>query len=174
MLARLDSVGNNDWQEVYGDQYQNYGNWVEETSDGGYIIAGKTYTSYSGKPDWLVIKTSSEGDSIWSYTYGMQYEDVAHRVIENTADGNYLVIGDLTVVVEMVDEDYYYYPFGVNCLDTDGNLLWQKIYGLYKPHMVHDASLTHDGNLMAGGTNLDPNWTHSDIFLYEIDASSGD
>ena len=174
MLAKLDSVGNYDWQQVYGDQYQNYGNWVEETSDGGYIIAGKTYTSYSGKPDWLVIKTSPEGDSLWSYTYGMQGEDVAHRVIENTANGNYLVIGDLTVVVEMTDKDYYYYPFGVDCIDRDGTLLWQEMYGLYKPHMVRDASLTHDGNLMVGGTNFDPDWTHSDIFLYEIDASVGD
>ncbi len=173
-LLKLDQDGQEDWNRTYGDEYQNYGNWVEETSDGGYIIAGKTYTSYSGKPDWLVIKTSSKGDSLWSYTYGMQGEDVAHRVIENTADGNYLVIGDLTVVVEMVDKDYYYYPFGVNCLDKDGDLLWQEIYGLYKPHIIRDASLTHDGNLMVGGTNFDPDWTHSDIFLYEIDASNGD
>lgn len=174
MLVKMDSIGNIGMHEVYGDEYQNHGYWVEETSDGGYIIAGRTYRSYTGNSDWLVIKTDAEGDTLWSYIYGLQEDDVAWRVIENTEDGNYLVIGNLTVVVEMIDKDYYYFPFGVDCLDKDGNLLWQKIYGLYKPHNAYDATLTHDGNLMVGGTNFDPDWTHSDIFLYEIDASNGD
>jgi subtilisin-like proprotein convertase family protein len=174
LLTKLDSLGNYVWDETYGDQYQNHGYWVEETSDGGYIIAGRTYRSYTGNSDWLVIKTSSEGDSLWSYIYGLEKDDEAWRVIENTADDNYLVVGNLTVVVEMTDKDYYYFPFGVDCLDKDGNLIWQEIYGLYKPHNAYDASLTHDGNLMVGGTSFDPDWTHSDIFLYEIDAGSGD
>jgi subtilisin-like proprotein convertase family protein len=174
LLIKLDSLGNYDWNETYGDQYQNHGYWVEETSDGGYIIAGRTYRSYTGNSDWLVIKTSSEGDSLWSYIYGLENDDVAFRVMENTADDNYLVVGNLTVVVGMADKDYYYFPFGVDCLDRDGNLLWQEIYGLYKPHNAYDASLTHDGNLMVGGTSFDPDWTHSDIFLYEIDAGNGD
>ncbi len=173
-LVKLDSSGQEDWNKTYGDKYQNYGNWVEETSDGGFIIAGKTYRSYSGNADWLVLKTDAEGDSLWSYLYGMQKDDVAYRVIENRADGNYLVAGNLTVVVNMADKDYYYYPFGVDCLDKDGNLLWQEIYGLYKPHLMNGASLTHEGHLMVGGTNFDPDWTHSDIFLYEIDAGNGD
>ncbi len=173
-LVKLDTYGQEEWSKTYGDKYQNYGYWVQETSDGGYIIAGKTFRSYTGNADWLVIKTSSAGDSLWSYVNGMQKDDEAWRVIENTANNNYLVVGNYTLVVNLADKETYYFPFGVDCLDMDGNFLWGNMYGAYKPHNAYDASLTHDGNLMVGGTSFDPDWTHADIFLYEIDAGNGD
>ena len=60
---------------------------IKETLDGGYILAGKTCSTFAGtcNPDVWIIKTNSIGEIEWDQTYNNQGEDVANE-IQHTAD----------------------------------------------------------------------------------------
>ena len=58
------------WERTYGGSYDDYGWSVAQTSDGGYIIAGETYSFGAGGYDVYLGKTYAYGDTIWTRTYG--------------------------------------------------------------------------------------------------------
>ncbi|MCK4907342.1 MAG: PD40 domain-containing protein, partial [Spirochaetes bacterium] len=66
---------------------------VQQTSDGGYIIAGTTTSSGSGHSDFLLIKLSSGYAIEWQKTYGFAAGDEQHPVVRLTSDNGYIIAG---------------------------------------------------------------------------------
>lgn len=56
------------WQKTLGGNRSDTGHSVQQTSDGGYIITGITY-SY-GDGDMYLIKTNPAGNMQWQKTFG--------------------------------------------------------------------------------------------------------
>jgi len=92
LLIKTDSSGNEQWTKTFGGTGRDYGNCVDQTFDGGYIIAGYTLSYGAGGDDVWVIKTNSAGDKEWDETYGGVYSDVAYS-IQQTTDTGYIVTG---------------------------------------------------------------------------------
>jgi len=69
-LLKTDSWGDTIWTRSYGGRDWDFGRSVQQTSDGGYIIAGYTDSFGAGSRDVYLLKTDSSGDTLWTRTYG--------------------------------------------------------------------------------------------------------
>lgn len=79
------------WERDYGGAGDDYGYSVQQTTDGGYILAGWTWSSGNNYQVYL-IKTNSGGDTLWTRNYGGTVWDRAYSV-RQTSDGGYIIAG---------------------------------------------------------------------------------
>ena len=86
--------GNTDstWTKTFGGSGQDVGRSLQQTSDGGYIITGYTDSYGNGNYDVWLIKTDSNGDSLWAKTFGGDSWDEGYSV-QQTTDGGFIVTG---------------------------------------------------------------------------------
>ena len=82
------------WIKTYGGSHWDEAFAVQQTSDGGYIVVGRTYSFGvgAGCADFWVLKLDSNGNIQWQKTYGGSDTDVACAV-QQTSDGGYIVVG---------------------------------------------------------------------------------
>jgi hypothetical protein len=100
-IVKTNSAGNKEWEKTLGGLLDDEGSSVQQTSDGGYIFLG-TYR-YPGpgldsnKADFFVIKTNSNGDTLWTKKYGdftgikTNEEGIS---VKQTMDGGYIIAGN--------------------------------------------------------------------------------
>jgi len=91
-LIKTDANGDIIWAKTYGETDNDWALSVQQTSDGGYIVAGGTNSFGVGGSDIFLIKTDANGDIIWAKTYGGTNVDLAISV-QQTTDGGYIVVG---------------------------------------------------------------------------------
>jgi hypothetical protein len=109
------------WNKTYGGIESDYALAVVQTSDGGYALAGSTYSYGAGSSDMWLVKTAADGSHEWNKTYGGAGGDHALDLIQ-TVDGGYALAGST-------------YSYGVRRdawlvkADASGNHLWNKTYG---------------------------------------------
>ncbi len=119
-LIKTDQNGNHEWDQTYGGTEDDEGYCVEQTSDGGYIIAGYTESYGAGEEDVLFIKFDEDGNLLWNKTYGGTDDDEGYCV-EQTSDGEYIITG----YTGNFDDGW-----DVLLIKTDenGNKEWDKTY----------------------------------------------
>ena len=91
-VLKLDASGNVSWQNTYGGSGLDYAASIEQTSDGGYIVAGNTWSFGAGSSNVWILKLESNGDVSWQRTYGGTNGEGANS-IQQTTDGGYIVAG---------------------------------------------------------------------------------
>ena len=90
-LIKTDANGNIQWAKAYGGPDDDIAYSVQQTSDGGYIVAG--HTNFFGVGyDAFLVKTDANGNIVWAKTYGGTDDDIAFSV-QQTSDGGYIVAG---------------------------------------------------------------------------------
>ncbi|HEX7319901.1 MAG TPA: hypothetical protein VF399_06050 [bacterium] len=91
-LLRLSDRGDSLWTRTYGGLDFEYGSSVQETGDGGFVIAGYTRSFGAGYEDVYVVKTDSVGDTLWTKTIGGAGQDEGYS-ISMTADNGCIIAG---------------------------------------------------------------------------------
>lgn len=91
-LIKIDANGNKLWSKAIGGSGQDSGKSGLQTSDGGYMIVGKSTSFGSGDTDIYIIKTDSNGNVVFSKTLNSTAEDFAN-CIKQTSDGEYILVG---------------------------------------------------------------------------------
>ena len=82
--------GDSLWTLCYGENDTDYGNDVCLTSDGGYAVAGGTYSFGANNGDAILVKTDADGEVLWTQLYGGDSGDDASAV-QRTADDGYII-----------------------------------------------------------------------------------
>lgn len=80
------------WTKTYGGTNWDFAYSIEPTSDGGYIIAGGTFSYGNGGEDMYLVKTDANGDTVWTKTYGGAFDEEA-KSVKQTSDGGYILTG---------------------------------------------------------------------------------
>ena len=81
-----------EWQKTYGGSGGDWAFSIQQTKDGGYIVAGWTWSFGAGGRDFYIIRLDSRGNKVWEKTYGGSDYDWAYS-IQQTQDGGYIVAG---------------------------------------------------------------------------------
>jgi hypothetical protein len=163
-LIKTDANGNLQWAKTYGGTDDDYAYSVQQTSDGGYILAGVTSSFGAGSWHIWLIKTDAFGNLQWAKTYGVTGSDYAYSV-KQTSDGGYILAG-LTYSFGAGDDDIFLIK-----TDANGNIIWAKTYG--GPGYDEDFSVqqTSDGGYIAAGYTRSFGAGWDDIFLIKTDAN---
>jgi hypothetical protein len=151
------SVSAIEWAKTYGDTAAQS---IQQTTDGGYIVAGAT-GPFVYDLDALVMKLDSSGNIDWQKTYGDRWGawDKA-KSIQQTADGGYIVAG------------YFERYLWVFKLDSSGTIDWQKAYGVIDSPYTYEArsiQQTADGGYIVAGATFEIGY--KDALVMKLDSS---
>ena len=91
-VVKLDANGNLQWTKAIGGPSNDESHSLIQTSDGGYAIAGYTYSFSAGGRDVYVIKLDANGNLQWTKTIGGPSDDWGLSLIQ-TSDGGYAIAG---------------------------------------------------------------------------------
>jgi hypothetical protein len=146
-VLRTSSVGDSLWARTYGGTDNDWARAIQLTADGGYIIAGYTYSFGAGNLDVYLVKINFLGDTLWTHTYGGVGEDRAYSV-QQTTNGGYIVAG-ITRSFGVGDQNIYLIR-----TDSMGDTLWTGIYGGEGGESAYAIEQTADeGYIIAGETD---------------------
>jgi uncharacterized delta-60 repeat protein len=143
-ILKLNSEGDVDWEFTYGGIGDDTAYAIQETSDGGYIVAGYTQLFGVATSDTWILKLTSEGDIEWQHVYEGSGDDKAYSVQE-TSDGGYIVAGS-TQYLGTMDLDFW-----VLKLTSVGFFEWQRIYGGFGDDVAYFVQETSDGGFIVAG-----------------------
>jgi hypothetical protein len=198
-LIKTDANGDTLFTKTFGGGRNDEGFSVQQTSDGGYIIAGFTWSFHAGNFDVYLIKTDANGDTLFTKTFGGTSNDYGYSV-QQTSDGGYIIAGSNLIktdangntlftktlsgnsVQQTSDGGYIIagstYSFGTGSkdvylvkTDANGNTLFTKTFGGSSDDAGESVQQTSDGGYIIAG------WTYSfgagskDVYLIKTDSN---
>jgi hypothetical protein len=155
-VVKLSEDGSLQWKKCFGGKGADFANSVQQTTDGGYIIAGRSdsndgdVTGNHGDLDFWVVKLSEDGSLQWQKSFGGSGIDEAES-IRQTADGGYIIAGNSLSYGGDVTDNHGYVDLWVVKLSDVGSLQWQKTYGGSRYESVFSVRQTSDGGYIIAG-----------------------
>ncbi len=192
-VVKLNGSGGLVWNRVIGgSEDEEFSYSVQQTADGGYIVAGNSNSNVSGnitastngETDYLVVKLNASGNITWTKMLGgSSYEFVS--AIRQTTDGGYIVAGTTTSSASgnVSSVGYGLEDAWIVKLDAAGNIVWNKTYGGSNADFASCIQQTFDGGFIVSGytmssasgtisgTNHDPSGNSNDFWVIKLDAN---
>jgi len=160
-LVRTDNNGDTLWTKTYGGTGNQTGVDVKQTTDNGFIISGDFLSLESGNFDVWLLKTDSNGDTLWTNTFGGSFNDYGSSVFQ-TDDGGYVIIGS-TESYGAGGSDFW-----IVKTDVSGDSLWSKTYGGSYHDIAFEAQATSDGGYIIVGYTQLQGFLNSDVWLVKL------
>ncbi len=154
--VKTNSIGDIQWVRTYGGNADDLANSICAAQDGGFLLAGYTY-SYSDNSDIYLVRIDGDGDTLWTRFYGITEYDVAISV-SPTFDGGFIVAG-------FTDSLCHSVPYVIR-LNSSGDILWTKIWGSEGGGGFFSVQQTSDSGYIAAGQY------NGLIYLAKLDSDS--
>ncbi|RDC66162.1 T9SS type A sorting domain-containing protein [Adhaeribacter pallidiroseus] len=159
-IVKSDKNGLKQWEKSYGGANNDYLNRVIQTQDGGYLLAGssfsgkkgdKTEVSQGGRDYWLV-KTDKLGNKLWDKTLGGSGNDELEKVIQ-LSSGEYVLGGysNSPVSGDKTQASQGNYDYWLVKISSTGTKIWDKRYGGTGADRLGGFTQTRDGGFFLGG-----------------------
>jgi hypothetical protein len=163
-VVKLDANGNLQWTKTIGGPASEGGYSLIQTSDGGYAIAGFTFSFGAGGADVYVVKLDANGNLQWTKTIGGPEHEEGRSLIQ-TSDGGYAITGYITSF-GAGEADVY-----VIKLDANGNLQWTKTIGGPGDEIGYSLIQTSDGGYAITGFTRSFGAGRDDVYVVKLDAN---
>ncbi len=183
-IVKLDTSGGLVWETNLGGSSDDYVESIQQTIDGGYIVAGRSLSNdgdvggNNGEYDYWIVKLDTNGDLVWENNFGGSSNDTTQSIVQ-TPDGSYIIAGisssnDGDLGGNNGDKDYW-----IVKLDITGGLVWEtNLGGSNWDFATSIQQTTDDGYIVAGGsdsTNGDVGGNHGDFdyWIVKLDTNGG-
>ena len=153
-----------EWEKVYGDTARELAYWIEEHSYNGYVVCGYTQpdSAYAATSAFL-MRLNSNGDTLWTKTYGDTPPCVATCVRE-THDGGYILGGYIDWPPADVDAWFVR-------TDASGDTLWTSRFDLWDDDFIYEVEETDDGGFISVGfTAKNTPTATTDVMVLKLDS----
>ncbi len=178
-IIKTTSSGEEVWQHFLGGEALEMGHSIKNTSDGGYIVTGRTNSingnldPYNLDSDFWIIKFSEDGVIEWEQTYGGEAADFALDGIQ-TSDGGYIITGASSSVGGDVTNNHGDNDGWVVKLASDGSIEWEKSLGGSGADQLDKVISSNDGGYVLVGMSksddgdLTGNFGESDLWIVKL------
>jgi hypothetical protein len=133
------------FERNYGGSHVDEGSAFAFTPDGGYMVIGNTWSYGAGAADIYLLRLDSNGDTLWTRTYGGEMDDYAVAIHEIPDEG-YVIVG----MPGQHDPGDFIFIMGI---DYNGEIQWVNEDNSL-PNWVPNSTLLTAKNqlIIAGGT----------------------
>lgn len=178
-VVKTTESGQIQWQKSYGGSDIDVGYSGQQTSDGGYIFVGYTYstdgnvTGIHGQYDCWVVKTTGSGEIEWQKCYGGWSGETAHSIVQ-TSDGGYIFAATSSSVDGDVTTNKGSNDMWIVKIDALGTIQWQQSYGGTDWEHASCIKQTDDGGYIFAGLtksnngDITVNHGNSDAWVVKI------
>jgi hypothetical protein len=164
-VVKIDNNGQEMWSKTFGGVGNDAAHSIIQTSDSGYILVGKTMSSYSvGRDDVYIVKIDNNGEKMWKEIFGGVGDDGAYSIIQ-TSNG-YVLSG-------------YANPYGsdgngyVVKTNNYGEIMWDKTYGGLHVEFINSIIKTSDGGYVLAGSTKSQSAGNYDVYIVKTDSYGG-
>lgn len=151
------------WDNTYGGRGRDWGQSVIQTSDGGYILVGRTSSFGKGKDDVYLVKADRIGKEQWSRTYGGRKFDMGFSVQE-TSDGGFIIVGSTSSFGKG------YYDVYLIKTNESGYVEWSETFGGKDDDWGFSVKETLDNGYIIAGWTASFGSGKDDVYLIKTDA----
>ena len=161
-IAKTDALGNLQWEQNFGGSYNEDLCALQETSDGGFILGGRSQSNdgdvggNKGNYDYWVVKTDALGNLQWEQNYGGNGEDWLHS-LQQTSDGGFILGGRSLSGGGDISSNNGNYDYWVVKIDNLGTIQWEQNYGGTAWDELYSVQETSDGGFILGGASNSSN-----------------
>jgi hypothetical protein len=163
-LIKTDAAGKKLWDKTFGGSGFDTAYCVQQTADGGFIVAGRTQSYGAGGSDLYLVRTDATGKKLWQKTFGGSLEDEA-RSVQLTADGGFIIAGFTTRVSTGYTDVYLIKT------DANGRKLWQRTFGGSASYEYANClQRTKDGGYILAGSREATVSSLADVYLVKTNS----
>jgi hypothetical protein len=167
-IVKTNEDGDSLWSKTYGTGSDEYCQYINEDSDGNFIIIANTESFDNGDDNIWLLKTNANGDSLWSKTYGGINNDYSSAVFE-IDNGGYLIIGSTRSFDNGEDcENPPCSDVWLIGVDANGDSLWSKTFGGAGAEYPYHAVKTNDDGYILVGGNQSSLFDNQDLWLIKL------
>lgn len=187
-MVKIDAAGVIEWDKRLGGSDDEYLFSIKPTHDGGYALAGYTYSGIGGDKsqsswgdaDYWLVKIDSLGNLQWDKRYGGTQTDFCYSM-QATTDGGYILGGTTSSSASgnITNASQGYADYWIVKTDSAGNIEWNKRYGGTEADEMNSLQQSKDGGYILGGVSGSPAtgdktqnaWGLFDYWIIKINAS---